>query len=116
MFTPLSGVVAAHCDMAEMDVSSSNAVTPGAVMPVHDMSAMLSTETVSSEMSKHDCCDAPATNCLNACDLGMNISLVFPQTVYAPVYKNSFKSVSLSAKVLFRELTPPSRPPANFHS
>ena len=123
MFAPLSGVVAAHCDMAdmgEMDVSSSSAVMPSSVIlaydMAHDMSAMLSTDTAPSKMNGHSCCDDLSINCSGACDLGVNISLILQETSYAAVYKNSSKSVSLSSKTLFRELTPPSRPPANLHS
>jgi hypothetical protein len=119
MFTPLSGVVAAHCDMvdmAEMDASSGGAVMPGSVILAHDMSTMFSTDSMSSEMNGHSCCDDLSSNCSAACDLGINVSLVLQETSYAAVYKNSFKSVSVSSKILFRELTPPSRPPANLHS
>ena len=119
MFTPLSGVIAAHCDMgdmAEMDVSPGSTVMPGSVILTHDMSAMFSTDSMSSEMNGHSCCDDLSTDCSVACDLGINVSLVLQQTSYAAVYINSFKSVSVSSKILFRELTPPSRPPANFHS
>ncbi len=119
MFTPLSGVIAAQCDMAdmgEMDASSSSAVIPGSVILPHDMSAMLFSDTMSSEMDKHGCCDDLSINCSTVCDFGVNVSLIFPEISYAAVYKDSFKSASLSSKTLFRELTPPSRPPANFHS
>ncbi len=119
MFAPLSGVVAAHCnmaDMAEMDTSPGSAVMPGSVILAHDMSAMFSTDSMPSEMNGHSCCDDLSTNCSAACDLAVNVSLVLQQTSYAAVYKNSFKSVSVSSKILFRELTPPSRPPANLHS
>jgi len=119
MFAPLSGVVAAPCDMAnmgEMDVSSSSAVMPYHMNVAHDMSAMLSTDSKPSEVNEHGCCDDLSINCSGACDLGVNISLVLQETSFSAVYKNSFRSVLLSSKTLFRELTPPSRPPANLHS
>ncbi len=119
MFAPLRGVVAAHCDMGEMEgmvASSSSAAMHGTEMLAHDMSAMLSTDLMTSEMNEHGCCDDLSFSCSAACDLGVNVSLVLQETSYAPVYKDSFKSVSLSSKTLFRELTPPSRPPANLHS
>jgi hypothetical protein len=119
MFTPFSGVIAAHCDMAdmaEMDASSSSTVMPGSVMLAHDMSAMLSTDSMPSEMNEHGCCDDPSFNCSAACDQGVIVSLVMQETSYAPVYKDSFKSAVISSKILFRELTPPSRPPATLHS
>ena len=119
MFAPLRSVMSAHCvmgDMGEMDASTGNTVMPVLSDMSHDMSAMLSTDSMPSAMTEHDCCDDPSFNCSAACDLGVNISLVFQQTSYVPVYKDSFKVASLSSKTLFRELTPPSRPPASFHS
>ena len=116
MFAPLPGVMAAHCDMGEIDASSSSAVMPSSVKLAHDMSAMLFTASMSSDNNGHGCCDDPSTNCSIACDLGVNVSLIFHETPYTPAYKDSYKSVSLSSKTLFRELIPPFRPPANFHS
>ena len=116
MFTPLSGVMAVQCDMAEMHVSTSSAVIPGSVIPAHDMSAMLSTDAMPSEMNQHGCCDDPSFNCSAGCDLGVNVSLILQEISYSPVYKYTFKSALISSKILFRELTPPSRPPANLHS
>ena len=119
MFAPLPGVMAAHCDMGDMgeiDVSSSSAVMPSSVILAHDMSAMLFTDSMSSDNNGHGCCDDLSTNCSIACDLGVNVSLILQETPYTPAYKDSYKSVSLSSKTLFRELTPPFRPPANLHS
>ncbi len=119
MIAPLRGVVAAHCDMAdlgEMDASSGSAVMSHSFEMTHDMSAMLSTDSKTSGMNEHGCCDDASVNCSGACDLGVNISLVLQETSFAAVYKNSINSVLISSKTLFRELTPPSRPPANLHS
>jgi len=124
MLTPLSGVMAAQCDMADMadmHISSSSEVMPGSVIAAHDMSAMLSTDMLStdampSEMNQHGCCDDLSFNCSAGCDLGVNVSLILQETSYSPVYKYSFKSALVSSKILFRELTPPSRPPAHLHS
>ncbi len=115
MVAPLRGIVAAPCDMAEMNAS------PDVVMQGHDMSATLSTNSLSadlmeSEMKGHGCCDDISINCSGDCDLGINISLIAQGVSYSPVYKNSVAVDSFTYKTLFRELTPPSRPPANFHS
>ena len=102
--------------MEEMDASSSSTVMSGSVILAHDMSTMLPTDSMPSEVNAHGCCDDLNINCSAACDLGVNVSFILQEISYAPVYKNSFSSVSLSSKILFRELTPPSRPPANLHS
>jgi len=102
--------------MADMDISSgnttlSNTVMKSTAMQVHELSAMLSIDSMASDTNAHGCCDDISVNCSGTCDLGVNVSLAVSQTSYTPVYKNSFKSVSLSSKTLFREPTPPSRPP-----
>jgi len=119
MVAPLRGVVAAHCDMVkmsmqEMDVSSNTIVMHAPMM--HDMSAMQSTGSVPADTSKHHCCDDASASCSGVCDLGISFSLMLQEISYSPVYKSSFNSVPFTSKILFRELTPPSRPPATFHS
>jgi len=113
MFAPLPVVMAAHCDM---DAFSGSAVMPGSAMEAHDMSAMLLTDSMSSEKYGHGCCDDLSAKCSIACDLAINVSLILQETPYSPAYNVSFQSASLTLKTLFRELTPPSRPPANLHS
>jgi hypothetical protein len=115
MIMPLRGVIAAQCDvekmhMEEMGASSNKVVMHGAM--AHDMSAM----QFADEVQKHHCCDNASVLCSGICDLGINISLMPQQSFYSPVYTSSFKPVAFSSKILFRELTPPSRPPATLHS
>lgn len=112
MLAPVRGVFAIPCDMGEMEVSSGSSMTHES----HDMSAMLSADAMQMDMGKFNCCDDLSIDCSGGCDLGISVSLVLPEISYAPVYKNSFSLISSSYKTLFRELTPPSRPPANLHS
>ena len=124
MFTPLRVALSSPCDMAGMNAMASS--SSGAHMPGHDMSAMtaaesmvadsMAVESMTTDMNAHSCCDGASSICSGACDLGINVSLLLPGTSYTPVYKNSFKSALITAKTLFRELTPPSRPPASLHS
>lgn len=121
MIAPLRGIAAAPCDMEGMNVSPENtdviAGISGAVAMAHDMSAMLANDSSQTGMMNgYNCCDDISINCSAACDLGISVSLVFQETPYSPVYKNSSKVTSVSSEILFRELTPPSRPPENFHS
>ena len=121
MIAPLRSIAAPPCDMAEMKISpDSSAVSMGVSdtrVMVHDMSTMLVNDSSQAGMMNgYNCCDDISINCSAACDLGISVSLIFQETSYAPVYKNSFKLTSISSEVLFRELTPPSRPPENFHS
>ena len=121
MIAPLRSIAAAPCDMTEVNVSSGSADVriemSHAVTMVHDMTAMLASDSSQAGMTKgYNCCDDISINCSAACDLGISVSLILQETSYSPVYKNSFKVTSISSKVLFRELTPPSRPPENPHS
>lgn len=108
MFAPLRGAMAAHCDMATMDDSSRHAE----MMAGHDMSAMMTMDSGQMDMSASNCCDDISSKCASACDLGVNASLVLKEITYSPVFENSTNLVPVSSKTLFRELTPPSRPPA----
>ncbi len=111
MLAPLRSVMAAPCDMASMDDSSNDAV-----MMAHDMSSMLSVDSKYSEVNDYNCCDDISFSCTGGCDLVINASLLMQETFYAPVYTNSFKSLASSSRTLFREITPPLRPPENLHS
>lgn len=113
MIAPLRGVVAAHCEMEAMNTSS-GAVMHGTM--AHGMSAMHPSGSMPADMSKHQCCDDTSINCSIVCDLGLSFTLVPQATTYSPAYKISFKPDALSSTILFRELTPPSRPPAILHS
>ena len=110
MMAPLRGVLADHCDMAgmgDMDMSE---------MMSHDMSESMIDDSMQSDINEYNCCEDISANCSDACDIGVNVSLLLQHTQYLPVYNNSFSLNSLSYKTLFRELTPPSRPPASLHS
>ena len=128
MFAPLRVALSAPCDMAGMN-GNGNAManaTSSTHMPDHDMSAMTAansmavdsmvTDSMAADMNTHSCCDGASSICSGTCNLGINVSLLLPETSYTPVYKNSFKSALIAAKTLFRELTPPSRPPASLYS
>ena len=107
MFAPLRGVVAVPCDFTIMG----DAAEHHSMMPAHDMSAM-----PPADMNEHNCCEDVSLNCPGVCDLGLSFSLPTGAASYSPVYKFSFKPAAFSSEILFRELTPPSRPPAKLHS
>ena len=108
MFAPLRGAMAVHCNMATMDDSSSHAE----MMAGHDMAAMMTAGSDQMDMNAGNCCDDIGSSCASACDFGVNVSLVLQEITYSPVFENATNLVPASSETLFRELTPPSRPPA----
>jgi hypothetical protein len=116
MIAPLRSLAAVNCDMDAMHVASSHAAMSGTVMQGHDMSAMHSVDTMHDARHKCCCCGDASAVCSGACALGINASLIQQTTLYSPVYTTCYKLDAFSSEILFRELTPPSRPPATLHS
>lgn len=126
MFMPLRGVLAvtsAPCEMAHM----SSSLNHQKMAASHEMSTMASSkamhhqhnpsmpdQTVSLKTHQCCCCDDSNGSCAGNCDMGMTVSLLLQTSSCAPVIINVTESSILSTEVLLRELTPPSRPPANF--
>lgn len=121
MFAPVRFVLAAPCNMESpemhaMQISSGHAVMHKADKQGHNMSAMHAAGSMHQDMNKHCCCHDCKYNCSGKCDLGVSLSLLQQESHYSPVYEGFIKPVTLTSEILFRELTPPSRPPATLHS
>jgi len=111
MLAPFRGAVAMpspHCDMDDMSAA-------------HQMNNMTSGETMSHKHSvvsaaavKHKCCCCDEDKCAGHCDMGMTVSLIVEDSLYAPVIVAITASVIVSSDLLIRALTPLSRPPATF--
>lgn len=121
MFAPMRSVMAMqqmHCDM---DASSSvSEVSVSENHASHDMSSMSQlafnqqpTNQQPSEKNQHSCCSG-SDSCSTNCDMGMAVSLLIQATSYAPLFLNVADADNVSSAPIVRELTPPSRPPANF--
>ena len=121
MVAPMRSVMAMqqmHCDM---DASSSvSEVSVSENHAGHDMSSMSplafnqqATNQQPSEKNQHPCCSG-SDSCSTNCDMGMAVSLLIQTTSYAPLFLNVAEAESVSSAPIVRELTPPSRPPANF--
>lgn len=123
MIAPLRNVVAVPCDMEVMgNMQGMHEVSNHGVMPVdttmseRDGAAMQSADIMHHQMSKHCCCNDCDVNCAGDCDFGISFSLLLHEINYSPVYQAGARPFSPASKILFRELTPPSRPPATLHS
>lgn len=120
MVAPMRSVMAMqqmHCDM---DTSSTSKVSVSENHAAHDMSSMSqlafnqqATNQQPSEKNQHSCCSG-SDSCSTNCDMGMAVSLLIQATSYAPLFLNVAEAESVSSAPIVRELTPPSRPPANF--
>jgi len=120
MLAPMRTVLAAeqtHCDMADMDMSEMS-VSTSTAMQSHDMSKMSSIDMstgqlVSGETAvKHQCCCCD-NNCVDACDMGMSVSILMQASNYSPTFVDTRLFTSSSLSLVVRALTPPSRPPAS---
>lgn len=125
MVAPMRSVMAMqqmHCDM---DASSSvSEVSVSENHASHDMSSMSplafnqqATNQQPSEKNQHSCCSGSGSgsdSCSTNCDMGMAVSLLIQATSYAPLFLNVAEAEGVSSAPIVRELTPPSRPPANF--
>lgn len=120
MIAPFRGIMAmqdTHCDMDEMNMSSSVADTGHDMMASHDMSAMSFTQAIQQQSSQpgHQCCCCDGADCVANCDIGTVVSLVLQQSSYIPLFKDVSESFVATQNILVRELTPPSRPPATLY-
>jgi hypothetical protein len=131
MMTPLRSAMAAqgsHCEMDDMsasDRSISNmqnmvsSVSPHQMhmtsndidMAITDM-AVINTAEVGQSQNACCCCDDNA--CASDCDMGINVSILMPNSVYAAVFISVSSSELYSSKILARALPPLSRPPVIF--
>ena len=116
MFAPVRSVMASPCNMGD-SVPVSEETSLSDVHALHDMSSMMASATVDYQSAKgqHKCCAESSTDvCANHCDMGVSVSLLIQSTTYAPLFINVAEAENISAAAIVRELTPPSRPPANF--
>ena len=64
------------------------------------------------ESQNHDCCDSDIS-CTGDCSTGMSVSFITQSAVMLPVLNKTAFNVRVSNNLVFRDLTPPLRPPAN---
>ena len=77
----------------------------------HEGHQMMMSGDTGTELSQQCCCDVDSS-CASNCEIGMMVSLVVQQSLYSPVYIDVSDATMVSASLLLREITPPSRPPA----
>jgi len=115
MLAPFRSVMAIsspHCDMDAMSASDEMNVE---MRVMSSGEAMLHQHTVADTTAvHHKCCCCDGGNCAGNCDMGMSVSLVVHESLYAPVIVAVTESLIISSAILIRALTPLTRPPATF--
>jgi hypothetical protein len=112
MLAPFRSVMAIsspHCDMDDAMSASHE------VMNMSSGEAMLHQHAVADTTAvHHKCCCCDTGNCAGNCDMGMSVSLVVQESLYAPAIVAVTESVIISSAILIRALTPLTRPPATY--
>jgi hypothetical protein len=111
MLAPFRSVIAMpspHCHMDDMSASHPMKKVSSDATNSHHHSA------ASTVAVKHKCCCCDEGNCAGHCDMGMSVSLIVQDSLYAPVIVAVTESAIVSSALLIRVLTPLSRPPATF--
>jgi hypothetical protein len=136
MMTPLRSAMAVqdlHCEMDKMSGSSTSGSTMQSMMSLassHQMQSpssntgmavtdmaitdMTITGMVQSDQTQRACCCCDDNACASDCDMGINVSILMPNSVYAAVFISVSSSELFSSRLLARALPPLSRPPVIF--
>lgn len=111
-FRSLWALPSPHCDMDSMPVSHEMNVGMGLTNSGGAMSHQ--SALADSDTLHHKCCCCDDGNCAASCDMGISVSLIVQESLYAPVIVAVTESLISSTAVLLRALTPLTRPPATF--
>ena len=131
MMTPLRSAMAAqdsHCEMDDMSASDRSISSMQNLMPsvsphqMHFSSSaidmaitdMAIIDMVQPDQAQHACCCCDGNACASDCDMGVSVSMLMPNSIYAAVIISASSSELFSSKLLIRALPPLSRPPVIF--
>jgi len=107
---PMRSVMAFAQSACEMHDQASQAVKGHNMHMMHQIAEDAQSDTAESQ--NHDCCDSNIS-CTGDCSTGMNVSFITQSAVMLPVLNKTAFNVLVSNNLVFRDLTPPLRPPAN---
>jgi hypothetical protein len=114
VLAPFRGLLAmpsSHCDMNDMPASHQMNVEMDAME--HDGAMSHHPAQSDTVAVHHKCCCCHDGSCAGQCDMGMSVSLIVQESLYAPVIVAVTESLIASSAVLLRALTPLIRPPAS---
>ena len=107
---PLRSVMAVAHTACDMHDQASQVVEDHSMHMMHQMNEQAQMDAGKSQDS--DCCDSEIS-CSADCGIGMSVSYIAQSTVMLPaLYETAFNPL-VNNNLVFRELTPPTRPPAN---
>ncbi|MBT8129652.1 MAG: hypothetical protein KJP10_06655 [Gammaproteobacteria bacterium] len=107
---PLRGVIALEriaCEMHDADAAS---VHDHSMHRMHAMNDQV--QPLTTEKQTCCCCDV-GTTCSNDCAAGLSVSLIMQSSVVLPERNRSVYRALIGNKPVFRDPSPPLRPPAS---
>lgn len=107
---PMRSVMAFAQSACEMHDHVSKAVENHSAHMMHQIAKDAQSDTAESQ--NNDCCNG-GISCTGDCSTGMSVSFITQSAVMLPVLNNTAFNVLVSNNLVFRDLTPPLRPPAN---
>ena len=110
MLLPMRSVMAFAQSTCEMHDQAPQAVKVHSMHMMHQVVEDSQSDTAESQ--NHDCCDSDIS-CTGDCSTGTSVSFITQSAVMLPVLNKTAFNVLVSNNLVFRDLTPPLRPPAN---
>ena len=107
---PMRSVLAFTQSTCEMHDHVSKAMENHGAHMMHLMGEDAQSDTGDSQNS--DCCNGGIT-CTGDCSVGISMSFITPSAVMLPALNEAEFNPVVNNTVVFRDLTPPLRPPAN---
>jgi len=107
---PLRSVMAFAQSTCEMHDQASQAVEDHSMHMMHQKAEDAQSDTGDSQNS--DCCNSGIT-CTGDCSVGMSVSFITQSAVMLPALNETEFNPLVNNSLVFRDLTPPLRPPAN---
>jgi hypothetical protein len=107
---PLRAVMAlerVNCEMHDADTASAH---DHSMHMMHDMNDQV--QPLATEQQTCSCCDGTAS-CTSDCAAGLSVSLLLPSSVVLPERNRQLYRSLMANKPVFRDPSPPLRPPAN---
>jgi len=107
---PMRSVMAFVETACEMHDQASQVVENHSAHMMHQMDEDVQIDA--DESQNNDCCDSDIS-CTGDCSTGISVSFITQSAVMLPVWNKTAFNPLVSNNLVFRDLTPPLRPPAN---
>ena len=106
---PLRGVIALDRSTCEMHNEASQEVVDHRLHARHLMNEGVQMDANESQ----NCCSDLSTNCHNDCGIGTSVSFIMQSAITVPAQNATAFRTHVNNNLVFRDLAPPTRPPAS---